>query len=112
MPPGTAGARNESPPVSVGNGAKRASALESVAHTYTTPSSRENFVPDPLAKGRGRVEKAKPAVRAEVRKVLVKAETLREHLPGPFGNRLANFGNAEIAETPRIASRDGITPIA
>ena len=112
LPLGTAGVRNEFPPDNAGNGAKRASALELAVLTCMTPSSRENFAPDPLAKERGKVGKAKPAARAEDRKVLVKGEILRDHLRDPFGNRLANFGNAEIAETPKIVSRDGIAPIA
>ena len=112
LPLGTAGVRNEFPPDNAGNGAKRASALELAVLTCMTPSSRENFAPDPLAKGRGRVEKAKPAARAEVPKAPVKVWILQDHLRDLFGNHLVNFGNAGIAETPKIVSRDGIAPIA
>ena len=112
LPLGTAGVRNEFPPDNAGNGAKRASALEPAVLICMIPSSRENFVPDPKVKEKEKGKRAKTAAQAEILKAPEKGEIPRDRRRDRLGNHLANSGSEEIAEIPKIVSKDGIVLIA
>ena len=112
LPLGTAGVRNEFPPDNAGNGAKRASALEPAVLICMIPSSRGNFVPVLKAKEKEKGKRAKAAAKAEIPKAPEKGEIPRGRLRDPLGNHLASSGSEEIAEIPKIVSKDGIVLIA